>query len=56
MIEYRGSLFKTGGNIIGTKWIDVSKGDMDKPNIRCRLVGKEFKTHQMMPYMRAHRR
>jgi hypothetical protein len=35
---------KTGGKIIGTKWIDVNKGDIDKPNIRCRLVGKEFRT------------
>ena len=35
---------KTGGKIIGTKWIDVNKGDIDNPNIRCRLVGKEFRT------------
>ena len=33
---------ETGGKIIGTKWIDVSKGDMDNPKIRCRLVAKEF--------------
>ena len=35
---------QTGGKIIGTKWIDVNKGDAERPNIRCRLVGKEFKT------------
>ena len=35
---------RTGGKVIGTKWIDVNKGDVDHPNIRCRLVGKEFKT------------
>ena len=35
---------ETGGKVIGTKWIDVNKGDLDRPNIRCRLVGKEFKT------------
>ena len=35
---------RTGGKIIGTKWIDVNKGDVDNPNIRCRLVGKEFRT------------
>ena len=35
---------QTGGKIIGTKWIDVNKGDLDRPNIRCRLVGKEFRT------------
>ena len=34
---------KTGGTIIGTTWIDVNKGDIDKPNIRCRIVGKEFR-------------
>ena len=34
----------TGGKIIGTKWIDVNKGDFDNPRIRCRLVGKEFRT------------
>ena len=27
---------ETGGKIIGTKWIDVNKGDLDHPNIRCR--------------------
>jgi hypothetical protein len=27
--------YKTGRKIIGTKWIDVNKGDIDKPNIRC---------------------
>ena len=35
---------ETGGKIIGTKWIDVNKGDHDNPRIRCRLVGKEFRT------------
>ena len=31
---------ETGGKIIGTKWIDVNKGDQDNPRMRCRLVGK----------------
>ena len=35
---------QTGGKIIGTMWIDVNKGDIDNPRIRCRLVGKEFRT------------
>ena len=35
---------ETGGKIIGTKWIDVNKGDSDNPRIRSRLVGKEFRT------------
>ena len=40
----RSEQMETGGKIIGTKWIDVNKGDIDRPNIRCRLVGKEFRT------------
>ena len=35
---------ETGGKIIGTKWIAVNKGNFDNPRIRCRLVGKEFRT------------
>ena len=35
---------QTGEKIIGTKWIDANKGDFDNPRIRCRLVGKDFKT------------
>ena len=35
---------ETGGKIIGTKLIDVYNGDFDNPRIRCRLVGKEFRT------------
>ena len=35
---------KIQGKIIGTKWIDVNKGDFDNPNIRFPLVGKEFRT------------
>ena len=33
-----------GGNIIGTKWIDVNEGDFDNPKICSRLVGKELRT------------
>eukprot|EP00973_Karenia_brevis_P020071 2754072-Karenia_brevis.AAC.1 len=29
--------------IIGTKWLDVNKGDKDNPNLRSRLVGQEFR-------------
>ena len=32
----------TGGKIIGTRWVDVNKGDIDNPNCRSRLVGREF--------------
>ena len=44
----------TGGPIIGTKWIDINKGDADHPNIRCRLVGKDFAPLPTTPCMRAH--
>ena len=30
------------GNIIGTKWVITNKGDTEAPDIRARLVGKEF--------------
>eukprot|EP00973_Karenia_brevis_P031298 4319995-Karenia_brevis.AAC.1 len=29
--------------IIGTRWIDVNKGDKDNPLLRSRLVGQEFR-------------
>ena len=28
----------TGGKIIGTKWIDVNKGDSENPRLRSRMV------------------
>ena len=33
----------TGKQPIGTRWIDVNKGDSLKPNYRSRLVAKEYK-------------
>ena len=33
---------KKGGKIIGTRWVDVNKGDTVNPNCRSRLVGREF--------------
>ena len=40
----RSEQLETGGKVIGTKWIDVNKGDHDNPRNRCRLVSKEFRT------------
>ena len=40
----RSEQLETKGKVIGTKWIDTNKGDFENPNIRCRLVGKEFRT------------
>ena len=34
----------TGGEIFGTKWVDVNKGDSENPRLRSRMVGKEFRT------------
>ena len=34
---------KTGKAPVGTKWVDINKGDETDPNYRCRLVGQEFK-------------
>ena len=31
---------------IGTRWVDVNKGDDDKPEYRSRLVAKEIKTNK----------
>ena len=33
----------TGKSPIGTRWIDINKGDATKVNYRSRLVAKEFK-------------
>lgn len=30
------------GKMISTEWLDMNKGDRDKPNYRSRLVGREF--------------
>ena len=34
----------SGGKIIGVRWVDVNKGDLESPDYRSRLVGQEFKT------------
>ena len=33
---------ETGKEPINTGWVNVNKGDDDNPEIRCRIVGKEF--------------
>ena len=35
---------RTGGKIIGTRWVDTNKGDSINKDYRSRFVGKEFKT------------
>ena len=32
----------SGYKIVGTRWLDINKGDEEKPDYRSRLVGKEY--------------
>ena len=34
---------RTGKSPISTRWVDVNKGTSDKPDVRCRLVARDFK-------------
>ena len=34
---------ETGTVPLGTKWVDVNKGTAENPNMRCRLVARDFK-------------
>ena len=34
---------EAGGKVVTTRWIDINKGDMQNPNYRARLVGREMK-------------
>ena len=38
----RSEALKHGWKIIDTRWIDINKGDKQRPNYRSRLVAKEF--------------
>ena len=40
----RSAVEEEGGKIIDVRWIDVNKADLDDPNYRSRLVGREFNT------------
>ena len=37
---------KTGKGPISVRWIDVNKGDTERPNYRSRLVAREINTHK----------
>ena len=45
---------RSGGKIIGTRWVDVNKGDETTRNYRSRLVGKEYRHTPTIPYTRPH--
>ena len=32
-----------GKDPITTKWVDIDKGTVDRPDVRCRLVARDFK-------------
>ena len=34
---------EAGGKVVTTRWIDINKGDLQNPNYRARLVGREMK-------------
>ena len=40
----RSEALREGYKIVGTRWIDVDKGDEEKPDYRSRTVGKEYNT------------
>ena len=42
---------RTGGKVIGTRWVDINKGDSCNPNCRSRLVGREFNVGKTIVYM-----
>ena len=35
-----------GRRPLGTRWVDVNKGDKHSPDVRCRLVAKEVNTYR----------
>ena len=37
---------RTGKAPISIRWIDINKGDAEKPNYRSRLVAREINTHK----------
>ena len=36
-------MFRRDGKGSSTKWVDVNKGTAENPNVRCRLVARDFK-------------
>lgn len=38
----RSEIARTGGKLIGTRWVDTNKGDSTNVDVRSRLVGREF--------------
>ena len=34
---------RTGKGPISTRWVDTNKGSSDSPDVRCRLVARDFK-------------
>ena len=38
----RSEVKRTGGKLIGVRWVDINKGDATDRNYRSRLVGREF--------------
>ena len=46
----RSEVTRTGGKLIGVRWLDVNKGDASNRNYRSRLVGREFNVGKATPF------
>ena len=40
----RSEALRRKAKVIQLRWVDTNKGDSERPNVRARLVGKEFRT------------
>ena len=40
----RSEQMRTGGKIVGTRWVDINKGDSESPVYRSRFVARELNT------------
>ena len=52
----RSEIKRTGGKLIGTRWVDVNKGDSTNVDCRSRLVGRKSMLADMMHFTRPRRR
>ena len=41
------------GKIIGSRWVNCNKNDLEDPDVRCRLVGQEVNLHADEPFYAA---
>ena len=46
MVPIAQCIERTGHKPIGTRWVDINKGDDENPNYRSRIVAQEFNSHK----------